>query len=562
MPRSLYIVITLFLSCGASCFGPHFLTASDTFRLSTRNVEISVFNEFESSLSAKFTLFSPGSDLVTTQDRLVVRGVNRLLTPVYVNAHNVSVRRDGRFFYTLNLKRGPQVIYISYFNAEGTRISTLKRQIHRFDGDDKVSGNGNTAADLFFTLNTIPNAATRDPKGLVTRGDLAVLLMKLSSGNALLRTSTELWSPTDLDVGSALNSAVPKIVAYGLMDVYSDGQFRPMAPISRFDYVLGVVKALGLPLRSPPYNMPYKNIPSSYWPSKYIATAFHAQLIDPADRFDMGAPVTIEDLARWVANVKSIQSIYQAASVGSRDYDLDHRYFYRIVSAMFPPVADVSVSIDKPVSVAVAMVAQPFPSKAHVPVVSTSPVVEEVFTDLKGHWLEKTVRTLYSKGLLSELDSPSGRNDRTLFYPMASISRGEFARLMMSLYRIPTGNLLAVPTDLPTTNIAFHAVSAMVSANIFVPDKAGKVYPDRPLTKIEALVMIERVSGIELTTSTEINLPFKDVNSRSWAAPYLQAALDRKLISPSTFYLPLFPIRRAEVIALIAKTPQIAILMK
>ena len=561
MPLSLYILTTLFLSC-AVFFWPPCLLASDNFRLSTHNVEISVFNEFDSSLSAKFTLYSPVSDLVTTQDRLVVRGVNRLLTPVYVNAHSASVRRDGRFFYTLNLKRGPQLIYISYFNAEGTRISTLKRQIHRFSGDDKGSGNGNTATDLFFTLNMIPNVATRDPKGLVTRGDLAVLLMKLSSGNALLRTSTELWSPTDLDVGSALNAAVPKIVAYGLMDVYSDGQFRPMAPISRFDYVLGVVKALGLPLRSPPYNMPYKNIPSSYWPSKYIATAFHAQLIDPADRFDMGAPVAIEDLARWVANVKSISSIYQAASVGSRDYDADHRHFYRIVSAMLPPIADVTVSTQKPVSVAVAMVAQPFPSKAHVPVVSTSPVVEEVFTDLKGHWLEKTVRTLYSKGLLSELDSPSGRNDRTLFYPMASISRGEFARLMMSLYRIPTGNLLAVPTDLPTTNIAFHAVSAMVSANIFVPDKAGKVYPDRPLTKIEALVMIERVSGIELTTSTEINLPFKDVNSRSWAAPYLQAALDRKLISPSAFYLPLFPIRRAEVIALIAKTPQIAILMK
>ncbi len=563
MSRSLSIVIALLVSSG-TLWAHRSFGSVETFKLSTRNVDISVFTEFDPSLADKFTLYSPAPDLVTIQEQLIVKGVNRLLTPVYVNGHAVAVRRDGRFFYPFNLKLGPQVIYVSYVSSDGTKISSLKRQVHRFGPEVKTSGNIHTATDLFFTLNMIPNAATRDPKGLVTRGDLAVLLMKLSSGNTLLRTSTELWSPTDLDVGSSLSGAVPKIVAYGLMDVYSDGQFRPMAPISQFDYVLGVVKALGLPLRATPYNMPYKNMPSSYWPSKYIATAFHAQLIDPSDRFDMGAPVTIGNLARWVSNIKSIQAVYQTESECTRDYDADRRFFYRVVSMIVPPAVEPLVGLPKQVPISGSIVPGPLRvGKGTLPLISTAPVVEEVYADLRGHWLEKTVRTLYSKGLLSALDSPSGRTDHTLFYPRASISRGEFARLILSLYRVPSGNLVAVvPTDLPPTHIAFHAVSAMVSANIFVPDKAGKVYPDRPLTKIESLVMIERASGIELTASGDISLPFRDVNSKSWAAPYLQTALDRKLISPSMFYLPLFPITRAEVLALIAKTPQIVLLMK
>jgi|GEM_PF-5921719 len=522
------------------------LYGSELLKIVTRNVEIPVYSQFEGMLSDRYTLFSPVQDLVTTRDQWVVKGVNRSLTPVYVNGHKVPVRRDGRFFYTVNLKLGPQAIYVGYVSPDAKSVPTLKRQVRRYSASEIASGNAHTASDLFFTLNLVPNAETRGPKAVATRGDLALILVRLSSGNVIPKLLYDEWSPSDLEVGTSMGSIAQKAVRNGLMDLYPDGQFRPMAPISRFDYVLGVVKALGLPLKTPPYGMPYKNIPSGYWPAKYIATAYHAGLIEGGDRFEMGGAVTLGDLAQGVASIKSIQAIYQSASAARREGDVDHRHLNRVVTEMVNSLA--------------------LPTAQTVVVPSVSPVSiaasQDLYIDLKGHWLEKTVKTMHDKGLLADLESPNGKSDRTLFFPRSSISRGDFARLLVSVYRVATGNAVIAPTDLPTTHGAYGAISVLMSAGIFVPDRSGQVYPDRLLTKIEALVMVERISGIEPTGSMDVHLPFRDVNSKAWVAPYVQAALDHKLISPAPFYLPLFPITRAEVIALIAKTPPIAEIMK
>jgi hypothetical protein len=336
------------------------------------------------------------------------------------------------------------------------------------------------------------------------------------------------------------------VVDRGLMDVYPDGSFRSEAPVSRFDYVLALVKLLDIPF--PPEPAHSKDSRVAQWTTKYMAAALHAKLIPPTENNGLSGPVRVADLAQWVTLIPSIRDVYQGLANFGEDYDADGTLLKKSISQMIP----VRLEVKPDVKVG---------SRA-VGGVSPASMGPGRFSDMNGHWLENTVTRLATKGLLNGLVPASGQSDPDLFYPKSSISRGDFAKLVMGLYRLPTQSVAQLPSDLQETSPGFTAISTLLGAGIMLPDKVGRVHPDRSVTKIEALVMLIRLNGTVPTASDEIKLPFRDVNSRSWAAPYLALALDTKLISPSAYYFPQYSITRAELIALIAKTPSISAMMK
>lgn len=85
-------------------------------------------------------------------------------------------------------------------------------------------------------------------------------------------------------------------------------------------------------------------------------------------------------------------------------------------------------------------------------------------------------------------------------------------------------------------------------------DNAWYYQPDAGLTRAEFLKIVLGTTGCERPTTGLGNLPFRDVSSASWQAPYIALALEKGMIRRSTIFRPNDPITRAEAAKILVMT--------
>jgi len=179
----------------------------------------------------------------------------------------------------------------------------------------------------------------------------------------------------------------------------------------------------------------------------------------------------------------------------------------------------------------------------------TEEVAKSKFTDIIGHWAEKDINDMATKGIVSGVTA-------TTFEPDRSITRAEFAALMARALKLSAGNTESVFADV--ANDAWYAkeVSAAAAAGLIV-GYDGNFRPNDTITREEmAVVIMKAYAFLGKTASSGQIDKFADKDTISdWAVNYVDQAVSTGMISgmSADTFAPKENATRAQVTSLIKR---------
>ncbi|MDP1396060.1 S-layer homology domain-containing protein [Lysinibacillus capsici] len=147
---------------------------------------------------------------------------------------------------------------------------------------------------------------------------------------------------------------------------------------------------------------------------------------------------------------------------------------------------------------------------------------------------------LYSQGVMS------GFADNT-FRPDVSVTRGEAAKMLATALKLDTKNIQdPYYKDVPKGNQYYKYVAALQNAGIMSGYSNGMFMPNEVLTRGELAKMV--VVGFHLEVSPTYNNIFKDVNSKTNNAIYIQTLIDLNITKGTTpvTFSPFDPVTRGQ----------------
>ncbi|MEJ9211226.1 S-layer homology domain-containing protein [Bacillus smithii] len=100
----------------------------------------------------------------------------------------------------------------------------------------------------------------------------------------------------------------------------------------------------------------------------------------------------------------------------------------------------------------------------------------------------------------------SGYSDGT-FHPNETVTRGQFAGMVARAFNLPKGS--SHFKDVPKSKALYEEISKAADAGI-VKGTGGNFYPDRPVTRADMAVMLDRAMNLKGNFKEEGNLKFKD----------------------------------------------------
>jgi hypothetical protein len=107
---------------------------------------------------------------------------------------------------------------------------------------------------------------------------------------------------------------------------------------------------------------------------------------------------------------------------------------------------------------------------------------------------------------LTERGVISGYSDGT-FHPDETVTRGQFAGMIARALNLPKGN--SHFKDVPKSKALYEEISKAADAGI-VKGTGGNFYPDRPVTRADMAVMLDRAMNLKGDFKETGNLKFKD----------------------------------------------------
>ncbi|MEX0667577.1 MAG: DUF3048 domain-containing protein, partial [Acidimicrobiia bacterium] len=137
------------------------------------------------------------------------------------------------------------------------------------------------------------------PTASVTRGQMATFLAR-----SLKAGSSDLGPFSDLVPGSYYVGFVNRLFELGVVDGYSDGTYRPDAPVSRAEMAALLVRAIGLEVGgSQVVSTPFIDVPADAWFAPFVESLRGAGITTgcAVDRFCPDGAVTREQMALFLA---------------------------------------------------------------------------------------------------------------------------------------------------------------------------------------------------------------------------------------------------------------------
>ena len=112
--------------------------------------------------------------------------------------------------------------------------------------------------------------------------------------------------------------------------------------------------------------------------------------------------------------------------------------------------------------------------------------------------------------------------------------------------------------DVGTETPDSPSIYTLVDQGILSLDRDQLFYPNKPISKIEALTGIMRASDMmNHSSSGQKDVPYWDVPARHWSVPYLKSALSHGVIMPGHHFYPKRDITKSEMWAILSRTPRI-----
>ncbi|MED1418997.1 S-layer homology domain-containing protein [Bacillus smithii] len=107
---------------------------------------------------------------------------------------------------------------------------------------------------------------------------------------------------------------------------------------------------------------------------------------------------------------------------------------------------------------------------------------------------------------LAERGVVSGYSDGT-FHPNETVTRGQFAGMIARAFNLPKGS--SHFKDVPKSKALYEEIGKAADAGI-IKGTGGNFYPDRPVTRADMAVMLDRAMNLKGNFKEEGNLKFKD----------------------------------------------------
>ncbi len=215
------------------------------------------------------------------------------------------------------------------------------------------------------------------------------------------------------------------------------------------------------------------------------------------------------------------------------------------------------------------------------------------YDDLSGHWLEDLAAKLNYLDLLMGANDfqPKMRisryefivNSYPFFYPLISEKLANYDSthdlgVTESITITESNDALSVTesititesnddlsvtesitiTDLEDDSVDKDYLYFLIENDVFSLFEDNQFYPDRTMTRIEAIAAIVKFMTLVdegyLNSNVSKKFPFWDVSSSHWGRPYLEAAYNNNLISKNNNFYPDKYLTKDQLIALLSKT--------
>ena len=172
--------------------------------------------------------------------------------------------------------------------------------------------------------------------------------------------------------------------------------------------------------------------------------------------------------------------------------------------------------------------------------------------DLAGHWAEAGILEWLERGWMECCEDGS-------FNPDAEITRGEFIAYVNWIFGFFDTVQVDFP-DLPGDHQYWDEIASGVAAGYLAGYADGTIRPDKPISRLEAAVILAKIAGL---TRPEESLPsarFTDAEDiPAWGRDFVEAVAAVGLMQgyEDGSFRPLEHLTRAEVIVLLDKAPGI-----
>jgi hypothetical protein len=166
-------------------------------------------------------------------------------------------------------------------------------------------------------------------------------------------------------------------------------------------------------------------------------------------------------------------------------------------------------------------------------------------SDIKGHWAESQISSWIEKGMIQGYEDGS-------FRPELSITRAEFVTLMNRSFGFKELASISFG-DVEPGNYAYEEVAKAVKAGYIQGYSDGTFGVDKPISRQEAAVIIDRVLGLSKQASSASS--FSDSGSvAAWAKDAVNATVDRHIFNGyavENTLKPLDNIKRGEAVVVL-----------
>lgn len=182
------------------------------------------------------------------------------------------------------------------------------------------------------------------------------------------------------------------------------------------------------------------------------------------------------------------------------------------------------------------------------------PEISNNFIDIRGHWAEKDINTMYQLGLISGVTAFQ-------FEPERSITRAEFAAIMLRALKEQPGNYMTGRYyDVPADAWYFNVVNKATDIGIIAGYSSTSFGPQDSITREQIAAIISRAMQLKdkgSVAKAESNLvQFADQGAISdWARGGVEFAVENQIVMGrgNAQFAPLATATRAEAAAMILR---------
>lgn len=258
--------------------------------------------------SDRFQVASPAREQIIIKDKLQVKGINRHLTPTFINGKKITVHPDGRFLETITLgSMGRHIVVVSFLTPDNQIYNWMAKVIRMDKPENRKLNNDERDIPLFMNSKFVyaenRDLNTNEP---ITRSELAFFIARLHNV-PLLPTRTAPFS--DLPASHWAAPSVRYCVDKEIMKEFPGGNFNPDRPVTRLEYVITMCRAFRLTPSKEAGVLPFKDIDPEDWTARYIRLALDKNLIaDTSPIFNKEQALTRKEFIQFIRQLPEVKN--------------------------------------------------------------------------------------------------------------------------------------------------------------------------------------------------------------------------------------------------------------